>query len=166
MSSAPGRHAPHCLLKSWVCWSISADVTRRAEDLCKCIRGLVEANDEAGAFVWTVYEMANRRAPGAVFKYWAQGQGPQRGRDQFDVCAYGLAEISSTSAPTACRRSVLAVCLQLVGDRLVFLISIRSVCMSGLVVCVSCVQEWLGVFMSSRVVGCVGWIFLLSLSTF
>ena len=49
--------------------------------------------------------MADRRAPGAENKYWTQGQGLQRGRDQFDVCAYGLAEISSTSAPTACRRS-------------------------------------------------------------
>ena len=45
-------------------------------------------------------------------------------RDQFGVCAYDLAEISSTSAPTACRRSVLSFCPQLVGDRPVFLISI------------------------------------------
>ena len=36
--------------------------------------------------VWTVYEMADRRVPGAVFKYWAQGQGLQRGRGQFRVC--------------------------------------------------------------------------------
>ena len=27
---------------------------------------VLEANDEAGAFVWTVYEMADRRTPGAV----------------------------------------------------------------------------------------------------
>ena len=39
------------------------------------------------------------------YKYWPQGQGPQRGRDQFDANAYGLAEIRSTSTPTACRRS-------------------------------------------------------------
>ena len=89
--------APHCTLTSWVCWSISADVTRGAEDLCECIRDLVEvlsqvsvstsvrdvsvqdqispapqvleANVEAGAFVWTVYEVTDRRAPGAVHKY-------------------------------------------------------------------------------------------------
>ena len=29
---------------------------------------VLEANDEAGAFVWTVYAMADRRAPGAVYK--------------------------------------------------------------------------------------------------
>ena len=39
--------------------------------------------------------MADRRAPGAVYKYWAQGQDLRLGRDQF-VCAYDLAEISST----------------------------------------------------------------------
>ena len=43
--------------------------------------------------MWTVYEMADRRAPRAVYKYWAQGWVLWLGRDQFDVCAYGLPEI-------------------------------------------------------------------------
>ena len=55
---------------------------------------VLEANDEGGAFVWIVYEMADRQAPGAVFKYWAQGYVLWLGRDQFDVCAYSLSEIS------------------------------------------------------------------------
>lgn len=62
--------------------------------------------------------------PGRYYKYLAQGQDLRFGRDQFDVVAYGLAEVSSASAPAACRRSVLSVCLQLVGDRPVSLISI------------------------------------------
>ena len=54
---------------------------------------VLEANDEAGAFVWTVYEMGDCWAPGALHKYWAQGQGVRVGRDQFDVCACSLSEI-------------------------------------------------------------------------
>ena len=46
-----------------------------------------------------------RQQPRAGYKYRPQGQGPQRGRDQFDANAYGLAEIRSMSTPTACRRS-------------------------------------------------------------
>ena len=61
--------------------------------------------------------MADRGAPRAVFKNWAHGQDLRFGRDQFDVCVYGLAEIDFSSAPTACRRSFLPVCLQLVGDQ-------------------------------------------------
>ena len=49
----------------------------------------------ADAFLWTVYGMAGRRAPGAVYKYWVQGQDLWLGRDQFDVWAHGLAEINS-----------------------------------------------------------------------
>ena len=84
----------------------------------------LEAHDEAVAFVWTACEMTDRRAPGAVYKYWAQGQDLWHGRDQFDVCAYDLAEISSTSAPAAWPRSVRRVRLQLVGDRPAVSISI------------------------------------------
>ena len=51
-------------------------------------------------------------------KCWARGLNLWLGRDQFDVCAYGLAKISSTSVPAACRRSVLSVSLQVVGDQL------------------------------------------------
>ena len=47
----------------------------------------------AGAFEWTVYEMAGHRALGAVYKYWAQRQDLRLGRDQFDECAYSLSEI-------------------------------------------------------------------------
>ena len=72
-------------------------------------------DDEFG--VWTVYEMADWRTPGAVYKYWAQGQDLRFGRDQFDVDDYVLADIRSKSVPTACRRSFLSVCLQLVGDQ-------------------------------------------------
>ena len=55
--------------------------------------------------VLTVYEMADRRTPGAAYKYWAQGQDLRFGRDQFDVDVYILAEIS--------RRTFL----QFVGDQ-------------------------------------------------
>ena len=73
-------------------------------------------SDEASALVWTVYEMADR-APGTVYKCWAQGKDLRSGRGQFDECAYDLAEFSSASAASACRRSVLSVYLQLVGDQ-------------------------------------------------
>ena len=75
--------APLCMLTSWVYWSISADVTRGAEDLCECIH----------------------RVPEAAYKYWAQGQRPtawprsvrrvclRRGRDQFNECACSLSKI-------------------------------------------------------------------------
>ena len=59
--------------------------------------------------MWTVYEMADRRTPGAVYKYWAQGQNQLFGRDQIDECHYSLSEIS------------FPVCPQLVGDRPMFL---------------------------------------------
>ena len=51
--------------------------------------------------VGTLYEMADRRALGAVYKYWAQGQNLRFGRDQCDECAYSLSEISSFSVPAA-----------------------------------------------------------------
>ena len=51
----------------------------------------LEANVEAGAWVWTVYEMADRRAP--------RGYTNTGHRDK----TYGVAEISSTSALTVCR---------------------------------------------------------------
>ena len=53
--------------------------------------------------VWSVYEMADRLSPGAIYKYWAHGQ-----------------DLRFPSVPSACRRSVLPVCLRFVGDRLVF----------------------------------------------
>jgi len=87
--------------------------------------------------VWTVHEMADRRAPGAVLKYWAQGQDLWFGRDQFDAGDYGLAEIRSTSVPTTCRRSVLPVCPQLVGDRPLFLMA--SFVPSGSLLLLDCV---------------------------
>ena len=133
--SVIGTDAPHWMLKTWMVSSISADVTRGAEDFCESIRGLVEvlfsllvlsqvsisillrdiwirdqilpalqvlkANDDAD----TVYEMADRQAPGAENKYKAQGQDQWRGRDQFNECAHSLSEISSFSLPAACRRS-------------------------------------------------------------
>ena len=44
------------------------------------------------------------------------GQDLWLGRGQFDECAYGLAEVSSTSSPTACLRSVPSACLRFVRD--------------------------------------------------
>ena len=55
--------------------------------------------------MWTLYEMADRRTPGAAYKYWAQGQDLRFGQDQFDVDVYILAERG--------RRMFL----QLVGDQ-------------------------------------------------
>ena len=97
--------APHCMLTSWVFWSISADVTRGARGPLRMHSRVLEAYDEAVALGWTAYEMADRRAPGAENKYRAQDK------------TYGLAEISSTFAPTTWQRSVRRVRLQLVGDR-------------------------------------------------
>ena len=45
------------------------------------------------------------RESGAGYKYWTHEQGRESGRDQFDVNACSLAEISSTRMPSACRRS-------------------------------------------------------------
>ena len=72
-------------------------------------------NEEFG--VWTVCEMADRRTPGAVYKYWALGRDRCCGRDQFDVGDCGLAEIRLTNVPTVCQGSFLPMCLQLVGDQ-------------------------------------------------
>ena len=47
---------------------------------------------------------ADRWSPRAVCKYRAQEQDLCLGRDQFDRCAYGLSEISSSNESTACRR--------------------------------------------------------------
>ena len=58
--------------------------------------------------------------------------------------SFGLAEISSTSPPKACRRSVPSVCLQLAGDRPVVLFSIdRTEQLPAPLCCVSDVHKLL-----------------------
>ena len=74
--------------------------------------------------------MADRRAPGAVYKYSAQGQDLWLGREQFDECACGLAEISSTSAPTACRRSARAISIDRAEQLPAPLVIVFQVCMN------------------------------------
>ena len=93
---------------------------------------VLEARNEAGAFVLTVYEMANQRRPGVVYKCWAQedrlcvsacrrdfSQGCV-GRDQVADETIGLLEVVARprtgrklNTRVACRRGSLARALTL-----------------------------------------------------
>ena len=92
------------------------------EDLCECIHGSWRQTMRQVPLCGQCTRYG--REPRAENKYSAQGQDLWRGRDQFDVCAYDLAEISSTSALTAWPRSVRRVRPRLVGVRPAVLMSI------------------------------------------
>ena len=73
-------------------------------------RSTGQASDEAGAFAWTVYEMANRPRPWAVYKCCAHvfvlvGVSSVKGvgRDQVAEKAFGFSEV--VARPRTGRRS-------------------------------------------------------------
>ena len=116
--SIKGTDAPHCMLTSWVFWSISADVTRGARGPLRMHSRFLKANEEAGAFVWTV--VRGGRPLGARGGFQNTGH-----KDE----TYGVAETSSTRpvracAPTALPRLVRRVRTRLGRDRPAISISI------------------------------------------
>ena len=86
--------APHCMLTSWVFWSISADVIRGVRGPLRMHPRFLKANEEAGALC--VDSVRGGRPPGALGGIQIQGTRTETS---------GVAEISSTCAPTTCRRS-------------------------------------------------------------
>ena len=138
-SSIMGTEDAHGNLKTWVDWSFSADVTRGAENFCKSIRGLVKrclrsrrcrrfrsqprfATSQSETKSYRLHRSWRQTMRlvslcGQCAR-WQTARRPGRytnagHRDK----TYGMAEISSTCAAPACRRSVLSAYLQLVGDQ-------------------------------------------------